>query len=196
MWKKAFVALLSLNLLILVGFTLWWGSLPKAAGVEEKVNQLAGQTKPATVQLAVGEDAVNSYLEYAVSEQKDVQRVLAYARVHFDTNWEVQVGLKLADRVVPCDIIMAPKTSGGNLTLQVLQANMGDLPVPTSALFFVFQHLPWPSWITVDSEQNELNLLFTNRPQQPYGIQIVGYSTATKLVTLRITIVPKSLLSH
>ncbi|GMA50222.1 hypothetical protein GCM10025857_15790 [Alicyclobacillus contaminans] len=196
MWKKAFVALLSFNLLIVVGLTLWWGSLPKTAIVQRQVNRVASQNHTATVQLAVGEDAVNSYLEYAVSEQKDVQRVLSYARVHFADNWDVQVGIKLADRVIPCDIQMEPTANNGNLALHVTQANMGEIPVPVSALFFVFNRLPWPNWISVDSNQHILNLLFSNRPQEPYGVQVMNYSSTTKLVTLRVSIVPKSLLSN
>lgn len=196
MWKKAFVALLSINLMIIVGFTLWWGSLPRASNVDQKVAKLASQDKTATVQLAVGEDAINAYLEYAVGEQKDVGRVLSYARVHFDTDWDVQVGIKLSDRVIPCDIVMSPTVNNGDLYLQVKSATMGEIPVPPSALFFVLRHAPWPSWITVDPDHSTLNLLFTKRPQNPYGIEILDYSQQTKLVTLRITIVPKSLLKQ
>jgi uncharacterized protein YpmS len=195
MWKKAFVALLSLNLLVLVGFTMWWSMLPKANTVQQKVDKLASQDKTASVQLAIGEDAINTYLEYAISEQKDIQGVLSYVRVHFDADWQLQVGIKLYDRVVPFDIVMSPKVQDGNLYLQVKSASMGQLPVPPSALFFVFKHLPWPNWITVDSDNYTINLLFTERPQQPYGIEILDYSTSTKLVTLRVSIVPKSLLN-
>jgi uncharacterized protein YpmS len=195
MWKKAFVALLSLNLLVLVGFTMWWGMLPKADTVQQKVDKLASQDKTATIQLAIGEDAINTYLEYAISEQKDIQGVLSYVRVHFDADWQLQVGIKLSNRVVPCDIVMAPRVQNGNLYLQVKSASMGEIPVPPSALFFVFKHLPWPNWITVDPDTYTINLLFTQRPQQPYGIEILDYSTSTKLVTLRVSIVPKSLLN-
>ncbi len=194
MWKKAFVTLLSLNLLVLVGFTLWWGSLPKADTVQQKVDKLSSQDKAATVQLAVGEDAINTYLEYAIAEQKDVQGVLSYVRVHFDTDWQLQVGIKLANRVVDWDMVMSPQVQNGNLSLQFRSATMGQLPVPPSALFFIFKHLPWPNWITVDPDNYIIHLNFTERPQNPYGIEILDYSSSTKLVTLRVTIVPRSLL--
>lgn len=196
MWKKAFVALLSLNLLVLVSLTLWWGSLPKASRVQSQVQSASDAGKTATVQLAVGEDAINAYLEYALSDQQDLQKVLSYARVKFVENWEIQFGIKLSGRVVPSDVVFAPTIQGGNLILSVKSATVGELPIPTSGLFFIFKKLPWPSWITVDATQDTLHLNFTDRPQHPYGIQVLGYSPDTKLLTLRVTIVPKSLLPH
>jgi uncharacterized protein YpmS len=196
MWRKAFIALLSLNLLIIVIFTLWWGSLPKASQVQPKVNNVAQDDKTATIQLAIGEDAINAYLEYALSDQQDMQKVLSYARVKFDTTWDLQVGIKLSNRVVPSDIQIQPTIQDGNLHLKVLSATMGELPIPISGLFFVFNKLPWPSWITVDPDQDTLHVNFTARPQHPYGIQILDYSQTTKLLTLRITILPKTLLQH
>jgi uncharacterized protein YpmS len=195
-WKKAFVALLSVNLLVIVSLTLWWGSLPKASKVQTQVENASDPGKSANLQLAVGEDAINAYLEYAVGEQQDLKNVLSYATVKFDSTWEIQFGIKLSDRVVPSDIVVQPLIENGNLSLKFKSATMGALPVPTSGLFFILKHLPWPNWITVDATQEVLHLNFTDRPQHPYGIQILDYSTDTKLLTLRISILPKTLLPH
>ncbi|MCL6452001.1 MAG: DUF2140 family protein [Alicyclobacillus sp.] len=195
MWKKAFVVLLSLNLFVVVGGALWWGTLPKASSVQPPQAAVMSNDKPATIQLSVGQDAINSYLEYALSEQADVSQVVSYANVQFADTWTVQIGLKLKDRVIPCNIVFTPTVANGNLILHVESATTGDLPVPLGALFFVMSHLPWPAWIAVDGANHDLHLNFTERPQQPYGVRILGYSAATREVSLQVSILPKSLLS-
>lgn len=196
MWKKAFVLLLSFNLLLVVGFTVWWGTLPKASP-GAVVNPPASSTsgKPATIQVSLGSDAINSYLQYALTEQKDVQKVLSDAQINFGNNWNVQLGVKLVNKVVPFAITFAPQASQGNLLLQVQSATMGQIPIPPAALMFVFRHLPWPNWIAVDDAHNTLALNFSERPQNPYGIYIQNYSAQSKLLTLQISIQPKTLLT-
>ncbi|OFW78022.1 MAG: hypothetical protein A2201_05335 [Alicyclobacillus sp. RIFOXYA1_FULL_53_8] len=195
MWKKAFILLLSFNLLLVVGFTVWWGSLPKASQTSSNLPS-SGVTsgQPANVQVAIGSQAINSYLQYALTEQKDVQKVLSDARVDFSDQWNVQLGIKLTDRIVPFTIVFNPQVQNGNLLLQVQSATMGEIPIPTAALMFVFRHLPWPNWITTDAANNTLALNFTQRAQNPYGIYIQSYSPVSKLLTLQITILPKALL--
>lgn len=192
MWKKAFIVLISINLLVVVGLTLLWSTFPTAKSMQ-------GQTppkpisNPAQVQLSVGQDAVNSYLEYALTQQKDIKNVLSYAKVQFAQNWDIQLGAKLSDRVVPFNVQFVPTVLNGNLQLHMTSADLGQVPVPTSALFLVFRHLPWPNWIQVDAAHSNLNLDFTKRPQNPYGVKILKYDEQTKLLTLLITIAPKSL---
>ncbi|QQE79498.1 DUF2140 family protein [Alicyclobacillus sp. SO9] len=194
MWKKAFILLLAINLLIVVGITSWWATLPSP---QSKKGQTPPTpvTKTANVQISVGQDAINSYLEYALSNQKDVKNVLAYARVNFNQNWDVQLGAKLANKVIPLNVVFIPTVLNGNLQLHMKSADLGQVPVPTAYLFLVLRHLPWPNWITVDALHSTLNLNFTKRPQKPYGVRILKYDQKTKMLTLQVSIVPKSLLS-
>lgn len=120
--------------------------------------------------------------------------MLSSAQVSFADTWNVQLGIKLSDRVVPFSITFIPQVNHGNLLLQVQSATMGQIPIPTAALMFVFRHLPWPNWIAVDDAHSILALNFTERPQNPYGVYIQNYSNQTKLLTLQITIQPKTLL--
>jgi|GEM_PF-2188970 len=194
MWKKAFVILLSFDLLIAIGAAVWWSTLPVASSANNGTFTKSAQIQnPAKVQLSIGQDAVNSYLTYALSEQKDVQNVLSYAKVGFNQNWNVQLGVKLADKVVAFDVTLVPTVLNGNLQLHVTQADFGQVPIPVSALFLVFRHLPWPQWIAVDAATSNINLNFRQRPQNPYGVQVLQYDEQTKLLTLQITIAPKSL---
>lgn len=193
MWKKAFIVLLSLNLFVIVGGALWWGTLPKASSVTPPSQAITSNAKAATIQLSVGQDAVNTYLEYALSQQQDVRRVLSYANVQFSNTWKVQLGLKLQNRIVPCNLVFVPQVNNGNLVLHVQSATMGEIPAPLGALFFILRHLPWPQWITVDGLAHNLNINFTERPQNPYGVKILSYSPSTKQVTLLLSIIPKSI---
>ncbi|WP_026962161.1 DUF2140 family protein [Alicyclobacillus herbarius] len=192
-WKRAFIILLTVDLLVVVAITVWWGTLPKAnSGPVAPAPARSG--KAATVQLSIGQDAVNAYLDYALSEQSDLKNTLSYARVEFDDTWEVQIGAKLADRVVPFDVEFNPVIRNGNLELQMESADLGQVPVPPAALIMILRHLPWPDWIAVNPDQRAIDLNFTDRPQHPYGIRILGYSRQTRLLTLQVTIVPKTLL--
>jgi uncharacterized protein YpmS len=196
MWKKAFIVLLSLNLFVIVLFTLWFGSLPKASkfGSGQAASDSTG--KPAPIQLSVGEQAINAYLEYAIAEEPDVKRVLSYAKVKFDDKWSIQLGIKLADRVVAFDTVISPSIHNGNLGLRIETASMGEVPLPVNALLFLFRNLPWPNWIQIQPETNTLELNFSERPQKPYGVRVLNYSPVTKMLTVLVTIVPRSVLKH
>lgn len=191
MWKKAFATLLSLNLLIIAGVAIWFVSLPKAGTTTIPPKVAAGE-KQATVQLSIGDEAINTYLEYALAEQADLKGVLSYATVHFDKQWNIRIGAELEGHVVPFDATFTPTIIGGNLQLHMESAQFGGLPIPTSALFLVFQHLPWPNWIHTDGTNQTLDINLTERPQHPYGIKILKYSDQTKLLTLLVSIEPKS----
>ncbi|MBX5435728.1 MAG: DUF2140 family protein [Alicyclobacillaceae bacterium] len=192
MWKKAFLTLLSLNLLVVVLVALWIGLLPKESP-PLPAGTSSSSGKSATVQLSVGPDAINTYLDYAVSQQADLKRVLSYAHVRFNRSWDVQVGVKMADKIVPCDVVFQPDIHQGNLSLGVESATIGDIPVPTGLLMIVFRHVPWPQWIVVDAEHGQLDLKFTERPQHPYGVRVLGYSPITRQLTMAVSIQPKSL---
>lgn len=194
MWKKAFIILLSINLLILTAFTMWFGSLSRVSKNSLPPAPVAGSTAP--VQVSIGQSAINAYLEYALSEQPDLKKFLSYAKVTFGTTWEIELGVKLSDRVVPFDINFAPTVVAGNLDLRVVDATMGQIPLPPAGLILVFKHLPMPAWIHVDAPNETLDVNLTERPQNPYGVRILSYNMATKMLTLLVTIVPKSVLKH
>jgi len=188
MWKKAFVLLLSLNLLIVVALGLWLGTLPtKVASISPLPT-----SQGAPIQLSIGQDAINTYLSYALTEQADVKKVLSYAKIGFQNQWDLQLGIKLINRIVPCDVEISPSIHNGNLWLQVTSATIGDIPIPPSALFLIFKHLPWPHWIGVDATQHILQINFTERPQHPYGVSVLNYSAQAKRLTLQVTIAPQA----
>jgi uncharacterized protein YpmS len=190
-WKRAFVALLSLDLLVVAALAALFASFPSIKSSPAPPTAVAGQA--ATVQIAIGDQAINTYLDYALSEQKDVSRVLEYARVQFNADWHLDLGVKMSNRVVPLSFVLTPDVRQGDLLLHVNSATMGEIPVPTGLLFLLLKHLPWPAWIDVDANQATLVLAFSRRPANPYGIHADGYSAATRLLTLSVSIVPKSL---
>lgn len=192
-WRKLFVVLLSLNLMLFVLVALWFGSLPKADSV---VRTPTIPTTDANVELTIGQQAVNSYLTYALEEQKDVNKVLRYITVGFTNNWNFRLGVNVADRVIPCDVVLTPTVHDGNLWLPVVSASIGGITVPKSLLFYLFSHAPWPSWIVVDSQAEQIDVNLTERPQSkksPYHIRAIGYSAVTRSLTFLVSISPKQL---
>ncbi len=193
MWKRAFIVLLSLNLVVFVFVIAWLNTFPRtqpAPNTDASVTQ-----KAANVQLAVGQDAINTYLEYALTEEPDVKQIFSYARVGFSNTWDCDVGIKLTDRVVPFQLTFDPNVQSGNLDLKIESASIGGIPVPTSLLMLVLKHAPWPYWISLNTDNEAIDVNFTKRTPKPYGVQILNYSPQTKLLTLVVSIVPKQALS-
>lgn len=193
MWKRAFIVLLSVNLVLSVFVIAWLNILPRSASVPKADAGLTG--KAANVQLAVGEDAINTYLQYALTEQPDLQQFLSYARVGFSDTWDCDVGIRLTDRVVPFHLTLSPSVQSGNVDLKIDSAQMGGIPIPTSLLTLVLKHVPWPYWISLDAQNEAIDVNFTKRIPHPYGVKILNYSPDTKLLTMMVSIVPKPALS-
>jgi uncharacterized protein YpmS len=193
-WKKAFVILLCCNLLIFTVSIAWLTALPKAS--QSPASPAPSSVSPAAnIQVGIGQDAINTYLQYALTEQADVQRFLSSATIHFSNTWDFQAGIKLMDRVVPFQLQFQPIVNNGNVDLKVVNASMGDIPIPPSLLFLLMRRVAWPSWIQLNDEQKMIDVNFTDRPKQPYGVHIVSYNPDTQLLTLIITIIPKNVLS-
>lgn len=193
MWKKAFVLLLSLDLLVFVIIGVWFATLPKPKS--GNVPQAPSSERLARIQLSMGQDAINTYLAVAVSQQPDLKKVLSYATVQFGTRWKLQFGLRAQNRVVPADLVIAPKISGGNLDLQIEHATLGHVPIPLSLLMLTLRHASWPNWIAIDTANHMLNLNFSERPKSPYGVEVLGYSPQTQQLSMRLLIAPKAALS-
>lgn len=191
MWKKLFVILLSLNLLAFVTVALWFELLPSPKQVSKMPSPLPANA--ANIELVVGQEAVNTYLSYALTEQKDMKKILSYAGVTFKDKWNIRFGLKVADKVVPCDILLTPIVHQGNLWLPIDGASLGGIAVPKSLLFMLFQHVAWPSWIVIDPSTEEIRVNLTSRPSGQYHIRTMAYSTNTRRITFQVSMTPKPL---
>ena len=191
MWKKLFVILLSLNLLAFVSVALWFELLPTPKQVSRTPSPLPANA--ANIELVVGQEAVNTYLSYALTEQKDVQKILSYASVTFQNQWNIRFGLKVADKVVPCDIELTPVIHQGNLWFPIDGATLGGFAVPKSLLFMLFEHVTWPSWIVIDPFAEEIRVNLTSRPSGQYRIRAMGYSNETRRITFEVSMMPAPL---
>lgn len=195
-WKRGFIILLALNVLVFAGGLIALDAYPSASSTGANTNapQQPTSNETASVQISIGQNAINTYLDYALSQLGDVHNIMNYARVQFSDNWSCDIGVKLLNRVVPFHIVFVPTVVNGDLHLQVQSAVMGQVPVPDSLLFLVLKHLPWPNWIALDPTHHTIQLNFTQRPQNPYGVSILGYSAKSQLLNLKVTMVPKELL--
>jgi uncharacterized protein YpmS len=191
LWKRAFLILLCLNLFMVAGAVSLISRFPRIGTPAAPQQTVSGE--PANVQISIGDQAINAYLDYTLSQQPDLSQVLADAKVHFDSDWRLQLGVKLADRVVPVTFVLTPEVRQGDLLLHVNSADLGDVPVPVGLVFLLLNHLPWPAWIQVDTDHQTLILAFTKRPANPYGVRADAYSPDTKLLTLTVSILPKTL---
>lgn len=193
-WKRAFVVLLTLNVLVGVLALAWITSFPTATSpqVSALPQHLSTPSNEAVMQVAIGDEAINSFLNYDLPRQHDLKRVLASARVSFAEDWNCRLDIKLLDRQVPFVMTFSPAVHRGNLDLHLLRSSMGGVPLPDFMLFLVFRHLPWPGWIILNSKQHTLDVNFTNRPPRPYSIRVLSYSAKTKQLTLAVGIEPSA----
>lgn len=192
-WKKLFVILLSINLLLFVLVALWFQTLPRSHATTAHQHLLA---QAANVDLTIGQQAVNTYLTYALDEQKDVRNVLDYASVRFTNDWNIILGVKIAGRIIPCDVELMPSVHQGDLWLPVTSASIGGVSVPKSLLFYLFKHAPWPSWIVVDDHNQRIDVNLADRApskKSPYHIRAKDYSPQSQTITFIVSILPKQI---
>ncbi|EPZ43002.1 DUF2140 family protein [Alicyclobacillus acidoterrestris] len=193
-WKRGFIILLSLNILVFVGGLIVLDSFPSATSSSvKKFQSTPDDGKTAAVQVVIGQDAINSYIAYALTQEADVQKIMSYAQIQFASTWNCDIGVKLLDKVVPFHLVLVPDVENGNLNLQVKSASMGQVPVPDSLLFLLLKHLQWPNWINLDANHHILQLNFTQRPQEPFGVRILGYSSTTQQLSLQVTMSPSAI---
>lgn len=194
-WKRAFIVLFSVNLLIVAGGVALWESFPRVNSSQSPPATGQGSAAhEASIQVDIGQDAVNTYLQYAIVDDPELAHVLDTAHVTFATQWSCSMGVKILGEVVPIDLVLNPIIQGGNLDMQVVSANIGVLPVPNGLLFSVLGHVKFPSWIQADGSQSQLRLNFSQRPARPFGVQILGYSPVSQTLALQLTLSPSMML--
>lgn len=194
MWKKAFVLIISIDLLIAIAAAVWFATLPAATRATPPKSS-TGSSQQAPIELTMGAPAINTYLAYALAKQPEVTKAVSYVRVNFANQWVVDFGLRLGSRSVPVQLSIAPHIQGGNLGMQIQSATLGGIPVPPSLLVLTLAHAPWPHWIAVNTSTNTLQINFTARPANPYGLRVLGYSSQTKQLSVQVLITPQSALS-
>ncbi|GMA63238.1 YpmS family protein [Alicyclobacillus fastidiosus] len=193
-WKRGFIILLSLNILVFVGGLIVLDTFPSQSSSSVKnMQSTQDDSKTAAVQVVIGQDAINSYLAYELTQEADVQKIMSYAHIQFASTWNCDLGVKLLDKVVPFHLVFVPDVENGNLNLQVQSASMGEVPVPNSLLFLLLKHLQWPNWINLDANHQTIQLNFTERPQQPFGVRILNYSSTTQQLTLQVMMSPSAI---
>ncbi|MDQ0190748.1 DUF2140 family protein [Alicyclobacillus cycloheptanicus] len=192
MWKKLFVLLLSFDLLVIVAGAVGFAVLSQPHKQPSPPAQSVGQE--AEIPLTIGQDAINTYLAYAVSESSELRKTVSYATVQLGTEWNLQFGFLVGGRVLPVSILVTPTIHSGNLDLRVQQAHMGGLPIPPAVLVSVLQHAPLPAWIVADRDTNTIDLNVTARPKSPYGVRFVSYDATTKQLSVILLVAPKAAL--
>ncbi|GMA57883.1 hypothetical protein GCM10025858_23860 [Alicyclobacillus sacchari] len=193
-WKRAFIVLLSINLLIVVAALIVWNTLPTKSqtwnGTAPK-----GIGQQLTVEVQIGQDAINAYLSYAIAHDEEVGKILGSADVQFDRNWNCDFGIRLLGRIVPFHLVLTPEVTSGNLVLHVDSASMSFFPIPNSILFSVLERAHTPDWVETNPNQDDVGIDFSKRPQRPFGIRVLNYSDTTKKLALQLTISPQAVLS-
>ncbi|MFX4301386.1 DUF2140 family protein [Alicyclobacillus tolerans] len=188
-WKRAFVVLLSINLLAAIGLLVWVTSFPKPSASTVPLQSIPSGT-PANIQMSIGDEAINAYLAYDLPRQKDLNRFLQSAKVNFSNNWKAQLDILFLGRVIPFDMTFLPVVENGNLNLQLEQSSMGGVGLPNRLLFLFFERMPWPNWIQLQSQNDMIQVNLSERPQSPFRIRALAYNPRTRLLTLEISIFP------
>lgn len=195
-WKRAFIILLSLNVLVFAGGIILLNSFPKETAPTTPPSLATPSAGKASVQVVIGQDAINTYLAYAIRQDATLKKNLRYARIQFASDWTCDFGVNVLDSTVPFHLVLSPLIEQGNLYLQVKQASMGVLPIPNGLLFSILQRVHWPSWIGVDQAHDILQINLTKRPQNPFGVEVLNYSSSQQQLTLQLSMSPNAMLQH
>ncbi|GLG01326.1 hypothetical protein Alches_13650 [Alicyclobacillus hesperidum subsp. aegles] len=192
-WKRAFIILLSINLLIVVAALIVWNTFPTKNQSTGGAPPLVASQQPA-VEVQIGQEAINAYLSYAIAHDEEVGKILGSANVQFDHDWNCDFGIRLLGKIVPFHLVLTPKVTAGNLVLHVDSASMSFFPIPNSILFSVLERAHTPNWVEMNAGQDDVEIDFSKRPQRPFGIRMLNYSEATKKLALQLTISPQAVM--
>ncbi|WP_067621189.1 DUF2140 family protein [Alicyclobacillus acidiphilus] len=192
-WKRAFIILFGINLLICAAGLIAWNALPNHAP-SQTVSPAKTPAGAPSVDVVIGQDAVNAYLAYAIQQEADLRQIVEGAHVQFATNWDCDFYIDVLGKAMPFHLTITPLIENGNMLLHVEKASMASIPIPNPILFSLLGRARWPNWIQTDAGHDNLDINFTSRPQQPFGVRAVQYSPETQQLTMQITISPNTLM--
>lgn len=191
MWKRLFIVLAALDLLVVITGLIVWNGLPRSGSVPAPAVSVPANAP--TVQVDIGADAINAYLAYAIAHDPEVSRVLASGSVQFGNTWVCDFAVKVLDHALPMQFVVTPMVQNGNLILHVDSAQMSFIPLPRAMVFSVLERAPLPNWIQVMSATQDIALNFTERPARPFAVRVVQYSPTEQKLSLDLAIPPQTL---
>lgn len=190
MWKQLFALLLSLHLLLIAAVAAWYLRLPRATDASPSVPSLATAASPASgIDVQIGQQAVNAFLQQALKNQPEVNRILATANITMGETWTGDIGIKIRNGVVPFNITFVPTVSSGRLDLQIAHADVGSTTV-TSTLINVIQLLRLPHYVTFIPGTDTLEIDLSALPTGPVEVHALSYSGSARTLTVLVNLVP------
>lgn len=192
-WKRAFIVLFGLNLLVGALFLIIWNTFPNASQPPAQTPPSAAKNAP-SVEVVIGQDAVNAYLAYALQHEADVSQIVSAAHVEFASDWDCDFSVNVLGKAIPFHLVITPIIENGNMLLHVRQASMGVVPIPNPFLFSVLSRARFPSWISPDASHDNLQINFAKRQQGSFGVRAVSYSAKAQELTMKLMISPSDLI--
>lgn len=153
-WKKYFLYLLFLNLLIVVtvfGLLFWPVSEDR---IDDRQKEIEGEHSEFIVRTTKANlnDLVNTYIDQLLEGTKH------HYRVSFDEDVHLLGDLPIFSSTVPLSIHLEPFVQdNGNIVLKQRSISIGKLKLPNKKIMeYMKRYLTMPSWVQVDPENEEV----------------------------------------
>ncbi|MDQ0191186.1 DUF2140 family protein [Alicyclobacillus cycloheptanicus] len=187
MWKRVFVVLFSLHLILLAGVLVWFFSLPKAGtkAVQALASSNASGEPSTAVEIQIDQNAANLFLAQALANQPELSNILSSANVSFGDTWTTDLNIKVDQQVVPFTLTCLPTITNGNLDLQIVHASIGGTTM-TDTFVNILQLLHLPSWITFDPAAETIHIDFADLPGDKVKVHLERYSAARHTLTAQV----------
>lgn len=153
-WKKLFLGLLSLNVLIVVVLLIlifWPVSATPVPNQEEVDQQRSSEFVVRTTKENLNE-LVNAYIDKLVNDSEHNYRISLEDDVHL-------IGeLPVFSSTVPLSVHLEPLVQDdGNAVLKLRSISIGLLELPNKKIMeYMKKYLPMPEWVTIDPKDEEV----------------------------------------
>lgn len=191
-WRKRFLALLALNVIIIIGLAvlLFWPvketplnyeSAPKSLESTEFVVQTTKENL---------NELINAYIEKLTDGTNHNYSVTLGEDVH------LQGDLPIFSTTVPLSVHLVPFVQDdGNIVLEQKSISVGLLRLPNKKIMeYMEQYLPMPDWVTIRPQEENMHVAITNMDiKSNFKVKIESFDLETNDIAFKINIPYKTL---
>lgn len=186
-WKKYFLILLSINLIVVIFislFILWPAPSPEKREVEELDKDQYSEFIIRTTKANLNE-LVNAYLEQLLQDTKHHYQISLEDDVH------LQGELPVFSATVPLSIHLEPLVQDdGNIILKQKSISVGLLELPNKQIMkYMKRFLPVPEWVDIDPNKEEIYVAVTDMEMKSnFQVQVDHFDLEANHIAMKIKV--------
>lgn len=159
-WKRLFLALLGLNIIILLGLAaliFWPVSNTEIPSADDETEQRSSEFVVRTTKQNLNE-LINAYIDKLLSDTNH------HYNITLDEDVHLLGELPVFSSTVPLSIHLEPFVQdNGDVVLKQRSISIGLLELPNQKIMkYMKQYLPMPKWVTINPKDEEIYVAVTD----------------------------------